>query len=369
MDGSKYQAVFSNSAGTATTSAATLTVQFAPAVTTNPSNQTVLVRQNATFTAAANGDPAATVQWQVSTDGGKTFSNINGSASTTLTLRNVTAAMNGYEYRAVFSNSIGSTTSSAATLTIHDAPTVTVNPASQTVMAGQNATFTVVANGNPTPTVQWQVSNDGGKTFSSITGATSTTLTLTNVVFALNGHEYRVVFTNSAGSATTTAATLTVHEAPALTSGNSATFTVGQGGSFTVTTVGSPTPSLSVSGVLPSGVTFTNNGNGTATLHGIPAPGASGTYYFTIAAHNGIGSDALQNFMLVVSPAAPNVPPLLAFLAQLLRGIETVNAHGTSLTGYFFGIPLLTATFDDSGNLQDAILLGFNITFLVNLLK
>jgi len=347
------------------------TAPFAPIVITNPSDQTVPEGQNATFTAAANGNPTPAVQWQVSTDGGKTFTTISGATSTTLTLKNITNSMNGNEYHAVFTNSIGSATTSAATLTVTAAvaPSITGNPSNQTVTAGQSATFTASASGSPTPTVQWQVSTDGGKSFSNITGATSTTLTLTNVSFALNGHEYRAVFTNSAGSATTTAAVLTVQTAPAFTSGNSATFTVGQGGSFTVTTVGSPTPTLTVSGVLPSGVTFTNNGNGTAGLHGIPAPGTSGTYYFTIRAHNGIGSDALQNFVLVVSPSAPKVPPLLAFLAQLLGAIESVNAHGTAITGYFFGIPLLAATFDDSGNLQDATLLGFDITFLVDLLR
>jgi hypothetical protein len=52
-----------------------------------------------------------------------------------------------------------------------------------------------------------------------------------------------------------------------------------------------------------------------------------------------------------------------------LGAIETVSAHGTSINGYLFGIPLLSATFDDSGNFQDAALFGMDITFLVNLLK
>src|SRR5581483_9192647 len=68
--------------------------------------------------------------------------------------------------------------------------------------------------GNPTPTVQWQVSSDGGKTFSNISGATSSTLTLNNVTRSMNGDQYGAVFTNSAGTATSTAATLTVSAAP-----------------------------------------------------------------------------------------------------------------------------------------------------------
>jgi len=94
------------------------------------------------------------------------------------------------------------------------APVITTQPSSQTVTAGQTATFTAAASGTPTPTVQWQVSTDGGKTFTNISGATSTTLTLNNVTTAMNGYEYEAVFTNSVGTATTSAATLTVNAPP-----------------------------------------------------------------------------------------------------------------------------------------------------------
>jgi hypothetical protein len=83
------------------------------------------------------------------------------------------------------------------------APSITSNPTNQVVAVGQSATFSASASGTPTPTVQWQVSTDGGKTFSEINGATSTTLTLNNVTMAMSGYEYRAVFTNSAGKATT----------------------------------------------------------------------------------------------------------------------------------------------------------------------
>ena len=150
------------------------TAQFAPSVTTQPTSQTVTAGQTATFTAAASGNPTPTVQWQVSTDSGSTFSDITGATSTTLTLSNTTTAQNGDEYQAVFTNSVGTATTNAATLTVSTAqfaPSVTTQPASQTVTAGQTATFTAAASGNPTPTVQWQVSTDSGSTFSDITGA------------------------------------------------------------------------------------------------------------------------------------------------------------------------------------------------------
>jgi photosystem II stability/assembly factor-like uncharacterized protein len=262
-------------------------------------------------------------------------------------------------------------------------PQVTSNPSNQTVFVSQTATFTAAANGSSPLTVQWQYSTDSGKTFTNLNGDTSTTLSLPNVTLAMNGYEYRAVFSNSAGTAATSAATLTVNNAapPTITSGNSATFTVGQGGSFTVTATGIPTPSLTESGALPSGVTFTDNGNGTATLGGTPAAGTQGTYPFSITAHNGIGSDFKQNFTLTVNPVPPppsppppppppgppslNVPPLLALFDSLLGGIETVNANGTeTITDSILGIPLIVATFDGSGNLVSVTLLGINVTFL-----
>ena len=97
--------------------------------------------------------------------------------------------------------------------------------------------------------------------------------------------------------------TLTVNQAPAISSANNATFTVGTAGSFTVTTTGKPTPSVTETGTLPSGVTFRDNGNGTATLSGTPASGSGGTYSLTITANNGVGSAANQTFTLTVNQA------------------------------------------------------------------
>jgi hypothetical protein len=88
-------------------------------------------------------------------------------------------------------------------------PSVTTNPSSQTVTSGQTATFVAAASGNPSPTVQWQVSTDGATSWSDLPGSTQLTLSFT-AGSSQSGNEYRAVFTNVAGSATTLPATLTV---------------------------------------------------------------------------------------------------------------------------------------------------------------
>jgi hypothetical protein len=98
----------------------TLTVNpalVAPGVTTNPQSRSTRAGNSVTFTAAANGNPTPTVQWQVSTNGGTTYTNIAGATGTTLTFT-TTSGQNGYRYRAVFTNSVGTATTSAATLTV-----------------------------------------------------------------------------------------------------------------------------------------------------------------------------------------------------------------------------------------------------------
>jgi hypothetical protein len=89
------------------------------------------------------------------------------------------------------------------------APRVTIQPKSQSVLAGSAVSFTAAALANPAPTVQWQVSRDGGKTFVNIGGATQTTLTL-SASLGQTGFRYRAIFTNAAGKATTVTATLIV---------------------------------------------------------------------------------------------------------------------------------------------------------------
>jgi alpha-tubulin suppressor-like RCC1 family protein len=202
----------SNGVGSPATQPFTLTVgqATAPVVSLDPAGQSVHAGDPVAFTAGASGVPTPSVLWQVSVDHGTTWLNIAGATSTSV-IGVATPFVNGWELRAVFTNFVGSATTNAATLTVLPAvaPVVTLNPVSQSVTLGQSVTFTAAASGDPTPTVQWQYSANGGSTWTNMAGATSTSLTGVPNLF-LNGLEFRAVFTNGGGSAASNAAKLTV---------------------------------------------------------------------------------------------------------------------------------------------------------------
>ena len=183
MTGTQYRAVFTNTQGTATTTAATLTVTVrdSPAITTQPASATVTARRHGDVHGGGFGQPGAdgAVAGRAPS-GGSTFTNISGATSTTLTVASTTAAQNGNQYRAVFTNSGGSGDDERGHADgQHGAGRSTTQPTSSDGdRAGATATFTAAASGNPTPTVQWQSAPSGSSTFTQRSrGATSTTLT------------------------------------------------------------------------------------------------------------------------------------------------------------------------------------------------
>src|SRR5207247_872573 len=156
QNGNQYRAVFTDACGSTPTSAATLTVDTIPVVTTNPLTQTICAGSMVTFTAAATSNASDhTVQWQV--DSGSGFTDIPPATSPPLSVT-LSPADNGKQYRAVFTDVCGSTNTSAAILTVDTSATVTTDPVNQTVCAGGTATFTAAATSNANDqTVQWQV--------------------------------------------------------------------------------------------------------------------------------------------------------------------------------------------------------------------
>jgi hypothetical protein len=87
------------------------------------------------------------------------------------------------------------------------APVITAHPANVFWEPGCPASFTASSSGGPKPAVQWQASADGGGSWANIAGATGSTHVVT-IAATDGGKQFRAVFTNRHGSATTTAAAI-----------------------------------------------------------------------------------------------------------------------------------------------------------------
>jgi VCBS repeat-containing protein len=172
-----------------------------------------------------------------------------------------------------------------------------------TFTVGTAGSFTVTTAGTPPATgIAASGALPAGVTFTDHGDGTAT-LAGTAGVGTGGVYPLALTATNGVTADATQAFTLTVEEAPAITSANAEIFQIGAANSFVVTTRGFPVPGLTQSGAaLPSGVTFTDHGDGTATLGGTPAGGTAGTYALTIEASNAVGS-ADQAFALTVQGA------------------------------------------------------------------
>ncbi len=200
-----YTVIATNSAGSATSNGAVLTVNsgvvnVAPAFTTQPSPVTVASGSAASFTTAATGTPAPTYQWNFN------GTPIAGATSATYSIASAQSS-NAGTYTVTATNSAGSATSTAAVLTVTtvagSAPVFTTQPFSVAVVSGSTVAFTVAASGSPVPTYRW--AKDG----TTIAGATSATLLLSGAT-AANAGNYTCTATNSGGSTTSNAGALTM---------------------------------------------------------------------------------------------------------------------------------------------------------------
>jgi hypothetical protein len=173
-----------------------------PGFTIQPASQTVTVGQSATFSVTVTGTAPFTYQWQ------KNNANIPGATSASYTTPPTVSGDNGAAFRVVVTNSAGNATSNSATLTVNAAaarPSITTQPANQTVTVGQTATFSVVAAGTAPLSYQWQKNN------ANISGATSASYTTPPTVSGDNTATFRVMIANPVASITSNSATLTVN--------------------------------------------------------------------------------------------------------------------------------------------------------------
>ena len=131
------------------------------------------------------------------------------------------------------------------------------------------------------------------------------------------------------GSASAPNATETLNEnvAPAIISADAATSIVGAPFSFTVSTTGEPAPAMTESGALPGGLTFTDNGNGTATIAGTATTGTGGSYPITITAMSTAGT-ITQSFTLANDEAPTITSATTATFSTGVAGTYTVTTTG-----------------------------------------
>ena len=197
-----YSVIVTNAFGSMTSDTAALTVSIptAPSIVTQPQSLSVLPGQDAVFTVMPGGTAPFTFQWYYNTN--TLLTNAN---SDTLTLTGVQPSDAG-TYSVVVSNFYSSVSSTNAILTVNTnpvAPTFTSQPVSQIVLTGDTATFDAEAVGTATIAYQW---NRNGV---PVSGATSSTLALTNVQF-IDAGTYTLTASNNVGGARSSGAVLTV---------------------------------------------------------------------------------------------------------------------------------------------------------------
>ena len=301
--GSTFSVVVSNAGGSVTSNNATLTVNaaaVAPSITSQPASQTVTAGQTASFSVAASGTAPLSYQWR------KNGTNISGATSSSYTTPATATADSGSTFSVVVTNSAGSATSNNATLTVNAAavaPSITAQPASQTVTAGQTATFSVSANGTAPLSYQWR------KNGTNISGATSSSYTTPATATTDSGSTFSVVVTNSAGSATSNNAVLNVNAAavaPSITT---------QPGNQSVTAGQTATFSVSATGTAPMSYQWRKNGTSisgaTASSYTTPATSMTDSgSTFSVSINNSAGSVTSNNAALTVNQAAPVAPSI-----------------------------------------------------------
>ena len=196
-----------------TSTAATLVVLTAPSISMNPSNDSTCVNGDASFTATGSQveSGSLTYQWQESTNGGTSFSNISdggiftNTSTTTLNLIGVQSSDDEHQYRLIVLETTGTIvckdTSTAATLVVLTAPSISMNPSNDSTCVNGDASFSATGSQGESGSLsyQWQESTNGGTSFSDIsdggifTNTSATTLNLTGVQSSDDEHQYRLI--------------------------------------------------------------------------------------------------------------------------------------------------------------------------------
>jgi gliding motility-associated-like protein/uncharacterized repeat protein (TIGR01451 family) len=300
-----------------TSNNASLIINAAPSITTQPTNQTACAGNNATFTVVASGS-GLTYQWR------KGLVNIGGETNATLTLTNVTALDVAANYNVVVSGTcLPNATSNNVSLTLTTAPTITTQPTDETACLGGNATFTVIANGSGL-TYQWRTG------LIDILGETNASLTITNATALDEATNYNVVVSGTClPTATSNDVSLTLTTAPSITTQpTNETVCAGDDVTFTVVTSGS-----GISYQWREGTTnILGETNASFTINNVTTADAA-TNYNVVVIGACAPNDTSVNFSLTLTPAPiVTTQPINQTICEGSDAIFTVIASGSGLT-------------------------------------
>lgn len=243
---------------------------------------------------------------------------------------------NGTE--SVCNMTIGVSTSGATAT----APAITTQPLSQTIIAGQTATFSITATGTAPLSYQWR------KNGTAISGATSSNYTTPAETTSDNGAQFTVMISNSAGTVTSAAATLTV-TAPGTLSLSSSTLTfdsitVGTSSNLPATLTNTGNSSVSISGVVISGPGFTASGisvgqiipvGQTATLNVSFAPASTGSVTGSLTITSNASNSSIMISLSGTGAAAVSHSATLNWTASTSAVIGYYVYRGTVSGGPF----------------------------------
>jgi hypothetical protein len=320
-----------------------------PQITTQPTDQTVTAPTIATFHGEASGNPLPTYQWQTSSNGGSSWTNVvagTGANSSDYKTPATSLPMNGRKYRLVARNVFGQTAfSDPVALTVNAAPVITSQPVGKTVTSPATATFTVSATGNPAPSYQWQVLTKGGSVWNDVTDGTEATAaqyTTAATTLDFHGRKYRVIVSNGIGaSATSTAALLNVNVAPQITSQPAdQAVTPPASVTFTVAATGNPAPSYQWQCSKNGGTTWANvtfGAGGTTPQFTIVHSSATIIgWQFRAVAKNGIGTPAISAAANLTLSAAPAITaqPVSVTVTASNEAVFNVAASGSPVPSF-----------------------------------
>lgn len=223
----QYRVKATNACGDATSTAAILTVSSTIDYTTQPVSETVCANASLSLGAVATG--ASSYIWQVSTDAGTSWTDLSdggiysGATTATLNVTTIPVANDGYQYRVKSSSTcVADVLSDVATITVTaSSAQITQQPLDAPSCPGATTSFEVVGTG--INSYQWQVSTDGGTTWTNmvnggtVADATTNHLTMSSVAATQDGNMYRCVLTTDCGTINTTAGTLSVNAGGAVT--------------------------------------------------------------------------------------------------------------------------------------------------------